>query len=215
MRCLVHNHRTNVVVTPARSTAADSLGNEGAIAADLLGNEVAVTVPQPETRSRRTPRRSAMSHAAIDPGGKESQICIRRQDGTIVEERKVPTRKLTELVAPSPDPRRSTRSPRLYVLVLCRQSPAVLPESPRCGSSRQHAGASPSCQNNGGRRRHDRGERTSGAGWRCYVARPVAVKRAARCMGLGSRWVLEAGLVADRLAARCRPAGSRRTTIAG
>lgn len=39
-----------------------------------------------------------MNHAAIDLGGKESQICIRRPDGTIVEERKVPTRKLTELV---------------------------------------------------------------------------------------------------------------------
>jgi transposase len=40
-----------------------------------------------------------VNHAAIDLGGKESQICIRRQDGTIIEERKVPTRKLTELVA--------------------------------------------------------------------------------------------------------------------
>ena len=40
-----------------------------------------------------------MNHAAIDLGGKESQICIRQPDGTIIEERKVPTRKLTELVA--------------------------------------------------------------------------------------------------------------------
>lgn len=40
-----------------------------------------------------------MKHAAIDLGGKESQICIRRPDGTIEEERKVPTRKLPELVA--------------------------------------------------------------------------------------------------------------------
>jgi transposase len=39
-----------------------------------------------------------MNHAAIDLGGKESQICIRQPDGTIIEERKVPTRKLTELV---------------------------------------------------------------------------------------------------------------------
>jgi Transposase len=37
-------------------------------------------------------------HVAIDLGGKESQICIRQPDGTIIEERKVPTRKLTELV---------------------------------------------------------------------------------------------------------------------
>ena len=40
-----------------------------------------------------------MNHAAIDLGGKESQICIRQPDGTIIEQRKVPTRKLTELVA--------------------------------------------------------------------------------------------------------------------
>ena len=40
-----------------------------------------------------------MNHAAIDLGGKESQICIRQPDGAIIEERKVPTRKLTELVA--------------------------------------------------------------------------------------------------------------------
>lgn len=40
-----------------------------------------------------------MNHAAIDLGSKESQICIRDASGTIVEERKVPTRKLVELVA--------------------------------------------------------------------------------------------------------------------
>ena len=40
-----------------------------------------------------------MNHAAIDLGGKESQICIRQPDGTIIEERKVPTRKLAELMA--------------------------------------------------------------------------------------------------------------------
>ena len=40
-----------------------------------------------------------MNHVAIDLGGKESQICIRQPDGTIIEERKVPTRKLTEVVA--------------------------------------------------------------------------------------------------------------------
>lgn len=43
-----------------------------------------------------------MNHVAIDLGGKESQICIRQPDGAIVEERKVPTRKLTELVATWP-----------------------------------------------------------------------------------------------------------------
>jgi len=38
-----------------------------------------------------------MHHAAIDLGSRESQICIRQPDGTIVEERKLPTRKLTEV----------------------------------------------------------------------------------------------------------------------
>jgi transposase len=38
-----------------------------------------------------------VQHAAIDLGSKESQICIRQPDGTIVDERKYPTRKLEEL----------------------------------------------------------------------------------------------------------------------
>lgn len=46
-----------------------------------------------------------MHHAAIDLGSKESQICIRQPDGTIVEERKLPTRKLTELVKTWPSSR--------------------------------------------------------------------------------------------------------------
>jgi transposase len=46
-----------------------------------------------------------MQHAAIDLGSKESQICIRQSDGTIVEERKHPTRKLTELVKTWPTSR--------------------------------------------------------------------------------------------------------------
>ena len=40
-----------------------------------------------------------MQHVAIDLGSKESQVCIRRPDGTILDERKHPTRRLTELVA--------------------------------------------------------------------------------------------------------------------
>jgi len=40
-----------------------------------------------------------MQHVAIDLGSKESQICIRRPDGSILDERKYPTRKLVELVA--------------------------------------------------------------------------------------------------------------------
>ena len=37
-----------------------------------------------------------MNHVAIDLGSKESQVCVRRGDGTILDERKCPTRKLGE-----------------------------------------------------------------------------------------------------------------------
>lgn len=40
-----------------------------------------------------------MNHVAIDLGGKESQICIRKPDGTIVEETRAPTRRLAALMA--------------------------------------------------------------------------------------------------------------------
>src|SRR5262245_51651814 len=46
-----------------------------------------------------------MHHAAIEPESKESQICIRQPDGAIVEERKLPTRKLMELVKTWPTSR--------------------------------------------------------------------------------------------------------------
>ena len=39
-----------------------------------------------------------MQHVAIDLGGKESQVCIRTPDGTIVEERKHPTQRLGRLM---------------------------------------------------------------------------------------------------------------------
>jgi transposase len=39
-----------------------------------------------------------VKHAAIDLGGRESQICIRSADGTILEERRHPTRKLAALM---------------------------------------------------------------------------------------------------------------------
>jgi transposase len=39
-----------------------------------------------------------MDHVAIDLGGQESQVCIRRADGTIVEEKKIPTRRLAKLM---------------------------------------------------------------------------------------------------------------------
>jgi len=46
-----------------------------------------------------------MHHAAIDLGSKESQICIRQPDGAIIQERKHPTRKLTELIKTWPTSR--------------------------------------------------------------------------------------------------------------
>jgi len=46
-----------------------------------------------------------VNHVAIDLGGLQSQVCTRLPDGTIVEERKVLTRKLTELVTTWPQSR--------------------------------------------------------------------------------------------------------------
>jgi transposase len=40
-----------------------------------------------------------VNHVAIDLGGKESQLCIRRADGTIIEESRAPTRRLAALMA--------------------------------------------------------------------------------------------------------------------
>lgn len=37
-----------------------------------------------------------MEHVAIDLGSRESQICVRQADGTILEEKRLPTRKLAE-----------------------------------------------------------------------------------------------------------------------
>jgi transposase len=39
-----------------------------------------------------------VQHVAIDLGSRESQVCVRRADGTLVDERKYPTRKLPEFV---------------------------------------------------------------------------------------------------------------------
>jgi len=72
-------------------------------------------VPQHLTRSERIARKTATNHVAIDLGGKESQICIRHPDGTIIEERKIPTRKLTEVVATWP-PSRDETPTRLVLL---------------------------------------------------------------------------------------------------
>jgi len=40
-----------------------------------------------------------MDHVAIDLGGRESQICVRSGDGVVLEERRLPTRKLGEYLA--------------------------------------------------------------------------------------------------------------------
>jgi hypothetical protein len=69
-----------------------------------------------------------MHHAAIDLGGKESQICIRQPDGTIIEERKVPTRKLTELVA--------TWAPSRVVMETSAEAFKASPEGASRGSPR-------------------------------------------------------------------------------
>lgn len=39
-----------------------------------------------------------MNHVAIDLGSRESQLCVRMPDGTVLEERKYPTRKLESLM---------------------------------------------------------------------------------------------------------------------
>ena len=46
-----------------------------------------------------------MNHVAIDLGGMQSQVCTRRSDGTIIEEKKVLTRQLPELVKAWPQSR--------------------------------------------------------------------------------------------------------------
>ena len=46
-----------------------------------------------------------MQHVAIDLGGRESQICIREANGTIVEERRAPTRGLERLMKQWPQSR--------------------------------------------------------------------------------------------------------------
>jgi transposase len=46
-----------------------------------------------------------VQHVAIDLGSKESQVCVRRQDGSIVFEKKHPTRKLEELMRSWPKSR--------------------------------------------------------------------------------------------------------------
>jgi transposase len=46
-----------------------------------------------------------MNHVAIDLGGRESQLCVRASDGTVLEERRSPTRALAGLLAAMPKSR--------------------------------------------------------------------------------------------------------------
>jgi transposase len=55
-----------------------------------------------------------MDHVAIDLGGRESQLCTRRPDGTIVEETRVPTRHLPRLLA--------ARRPSRVILETCAEA---------------------------------------------------------------------------------------------
>lgn len=58
-----------------------------------------------------------MEHVAIDLGGRESQVCIRAADGTIVLERKVPTGQLGRLLR--------ARPPSRVILETCAEAFAV------------------------------------------------------------------------------------------
>src|SRR6187200_2677279 len=70
-------------------------------------------------------RRSAVQHVAIDLGSKESQVCIRSADGTILVEKKHPTRKLEELM--------QTLGPSRVVLETSSESFRVADAAKRAG----------------------------------------------------------------------------------
>jgi transposase len=46
-----------------------------------------------------------MQHVAVDLGGTESQICVRAEDGRILQERKIPTRRLPQFLRDQPTSR--------------------------------------------------------------------------------------------------------------
>ena len=58
-----------------------------------------------------------MDHVAIDLGGRESQICVRSSDGTILEERRLPTGRLGAYL--------SKREPSRVILETCAEAFAV------------------------------------------------------------------------------------------
>src|SRR5262245_52017060 len=69
------------------------------------------------TRSRRKGRRPAMDHIAIDLGARESQLCVRSANGTILEEARVATKTLATYLA--------RRAPARVILETCSESFAV------------------------------------------------------------------------------------------
>jgi hypothetical protein len=77
------------VAAPARSTAADLLGNE-------------VTDYRASGSNALEAHTKEVSHEPCCPliwEARNRKICIRQPDGTIVKEGKIPARKLTEIVA--------------------------------------------------------------------------------------------------------------------
>jgi transposase len=76
-----------------------------------------VTVAQGKTRSMPQRKRPAMEHVAIDLGVRESQICVRSADGTIVDERRYATKDLKRYL--------EGRPPSRVVVETCSESFAV------------------------------------------------------------------------------------------
>jgi len=69
------------------------------------------------TENRATARRPAMHQIAIDLGGRESQICVRSDDGTIIKELRYHTAALGGWLATMPASR--------VILETCAESFAV------------------------------------------------------------------------------------------
>src|SRR5215813_8606379 len=55
-----------------------------------------------------------MEHIAIDLGGRESQVCVRRPDGTIMEEHRLPTRAVAAYL--------QSHAPARVVMETCSES---------------------------------------------------------------------------------------------
>ncbi len=58
-----------------------------------------------------------MDHVAIDLGGRESQVCVRSSDGTILEEKRVPTKALPVYL--------KKRAPSRVIVETCAEGFAV------------------------------------------------------------------------------------------